>query len=62
MDNLAFTTRLSVLALLGDTLQELFDSKSSSLGNVLGNITSILENLPGLKDISSTVQSLRSIV
>lgn len=62
LGNLTLTTRVSVLGVLGDTLQGLLDNKNSSLGNVLRNVTSIVGDLSGSTNISSTIQAMRALV
>lgn len=61
LSNLILTTRVSILGFLGDTLQGLLDNENSSLGNVIRNITSILGDLSGSTNISSTIQAIRAL-
>ncbi|KAJ6000851.1 hypothetical protein N7481_001260 [Penicillium waksmanii] len=62
LSSLTLTTRVSVLGVLGDTVQGLLDNKNSSLGNVLRNMTSILGDLSGSTNISSAIQAMRALV
>ncbi|KAJ5403185.1 hypothetical protein N7509_003056 [Penicillium cosmopolitanum] len=62
LSNLTLTTRVSILGVLGDTVQGLLDNNNSSLGNVLRNITSILGDLSGSTNISSTIQSMSALI
>lgn len=44
LNNLTLTTRVSILAVLGDTLQGLLDDSNSSIGDTLRNLTGKLGN------------------
>lgn len=61
LNDLTLTARVSILGILGDTLQGLLENRNSTLGNTLRNMSSIIGDLSETNNISSAAHALRAL-